>query len=55
MNTYSATVKLMVNGRSLYASTEVRAMNSSEARWLLWAQFGFHSIVAGPIYKTSPN
>ena len=48
MNTYSATVKLMVKGRSLFARTEVRAMTSSEARWLLWAQFGFHSIVIGP-------
>jgi len=28
--------------------TEVRAMNAQDARWLLWAQYGFHSIQSGP-------
>ncbi len=24
-------------------------MNAQDARWLLWAQYGFHSIQAGPL------
>ena len=48
MNTYQASVRAQVKGRSQVIKTEVRAMNMQEARWLLWAQFGFHSIQAGP-------
>jgi hypothetical protein len=48
MNTYQASVRAQVKGRSQVIKTEVRAMNTQEARWLLWAQFGFHSIQAGP-------
>ena len=47
MNTYQASVRAQVKGRSQVIKTEVRAMNAQEARWLLWAQFGFHSIKAG--------
>ena len=49
MNTYQASVRAQVKGRSQVIKTEVRAMNAQEARWLLWAQFGFHSIQAGPV------
>ena len=49
MNTYQASVRAHVKGRSQVIKTEVRAMNAQEARWLLWAQFGFHSIQAGPV------
>ncbi|MFM9991872.1 MAG: hypothetical protein ACKVOY_10625 [Burkholderiaceae bacterium] len=49
MQTYQASVRAQVNGRSQTIRTEVRAMNSQEARWLLWAQWGFHSIQAGPV------
>ncbi len=49
MNTYQASVRAQVKGRSQVIETEIRAMNAQEARWLLWAQFGFHSIQAGPI------
>ena len=49
MHTYQASVRVLVKGRIQVIKTEVRAMNAQEARWLLWAQFGFHSIQAGPI------
>jgi hypothetical protein len=49
MNTYQASVRAHVKGRSQVIKTEVRAMSAQEARWLLWAQFGFHSIQAGPV------
>ena len=48
MQTYQASVRAHVKGRSQVIKTEVRAMNAQEARWLLWAQWGFHSIQAGP-------
>ena len=48
MHTYQASVRAHVKGRSQVIKTEVRAMNAQEARWLLWAQFGFHSIQSGP-------
>ena len=53
MNTYQASVRALVKGRSQVIKTEVRAINTQEARWLLWAQFGFHSIQAGPVLKKS--
>ena len=51
MNTYQASVRAQVKGRSQVIKTEVRAINMQEARWLLWAQWGFHSIQAGPVLK----
>ena len=48
MQTYQASVRAHVKGSSQVIKTEVRAINAQEARWLLWAQFGFHSIQAGP-------
>jgi hypothetical protein len=53
MNTYQALVRAQVKGRSQVIKTEVRAINTQEARWLLWAQFGFHSIQAGPVLRKS--
>jgi hypothetical protein len=53
MHTYQATVHAQVKGRSQVIKTEVRAMNAQEARWLLWAQWGFHSIQAGPVLRKS--
>ena len=55
MNTYQASVRAQVKGRSQVIKTEVRAMNAQEARWLLWAQFRFHSIQAGPTQIKSPK
>jgi len=48
MNTYRATVKVTVNGHSQTVKTEVRAPSTQDARWLLWAMYGFHSILSGP-------
>jgi hypothetical protein len=48
MHTYQASVRAQVKGRSQVIKTEVRALNAHDARWLLWAQYGFHSIQAGP-------
>ena len=48
MHTYQALVRAQVKGRSQVFKTEIRAMNAHDARWLLWAQYGFHSIQAGP-------
>jgi hypothetical protein len=48
MHTYQASVRAQVKGRSQVIKTEVRAMNAQDARWLLWAQYGFHSIQSGP-------
>ena len=48
MHTYQASVRAQVLGRSQVIKTEIRAMSAQEARWLLWAQYGFHSIQSGP-------
>ncbi len=49
MNTYRATVRVTINGRSQTVKTEVRAPSTQDARWLLWAMYGFHSIQSGPL------
>jgi hypothetical protein len=49
MQTYQVSVRARVNGRNQVVKTEVRAINAQDARWLLWAQYGFHSIQAGPL------
>jgi hypothetical protein len=30
-------------------------MNAQDARWLLWAQYGFHSIQSGPSQVKNSN
>ena len=54
MQTFQATVRVPVNGRSQVVRTEVRAVNALDARWLLWAQYGFHSIQSGPTKAVRP-
>jgi len=49
MQIYQATVRAQVQGRSQVIRTEVRALSPQHARWLLWAQWGFHSIQDGPL------
>ena len=49
MHTYQAKVLAQVQGRSQVIPTEVRALSLQDARWLLWAQWGFHSIQYGPV------
>lgn len=48
MHTYKASVRVTVNGRSQIIKTEIRAPSIQDARWLLWAVYGFHSIQSGP-------
>ena len=48
MRTYKASVRVKVNGRSQIVATEIRAPSVQDARWLLWAIYGFHSILTGP-------
>jgi hypothetical protein len=55
MHTYQASVRAKVNGRSQVIKTEIRALNAQDARWLLWAQYGFHSIQSGPSLVKSSN
>ena len=49
MNTYRANVRVTINGRSQTVKTEVRAPSTQDARWLLRAMYGFHSIQSGPL------
>ena len=49
MQTYKASIKAESNNRSQVVKTEVRAMSVIDARCLLWAIYGFHSIVSGPV------
>ncbi len=49
MHTYQATVRAQVRGRSQVIKVEVRALSLQHARWLLWAQWGFHIIQYGPV------
>ena len=48
ITTSRASVRVRVDGRSQIVQTQIRAPKSNDARWLLWAQFGFHSITSGP-------
>jgi hypothetical protein len=51
MRTYKASVRVKVNGRTQVIATEIRAPTAQDARWLLWAMYGFHSIQFGPILE----
>ena len=55
MHTYQASVRAQVRGRTQVIKTEVRALNAQDARWLLWAQWGFHSIQSGPVLSKFKN
>ena len=55
MHTYQASVRAQVKGRSQVIKTEIRAMSAQDARWLLWAQFGFHAIESGPSQIKNPK
>jgi len=44
MHTYQASVRAQIRDRSQVIKTQVRATNEHDARWLLWAQQGCHSI-----------
>jgi hypothetical protein len=48
MKTYTALVKATVNNQIKAIPVEIRASNASDARWLLLAIYGFHSVVSTP-------
>jgi hypothetical protein len=48
MKTFKASVRVRVNGRDQIVKTEIRAPSAHDARWLLWAIYGFKSIQTGP-------
>jgi len=50
MKTFQATIKTQINKQLRFIKTEVRALNVQDARMLLWAQYGFLSIQAGPYF-----
>ena len=57
MNTFEASVRVQVKGAVHIVRTEVRAPSTQDARWLFWAQYGFHNILTGPMQvrvKQSP-
>ena len=47
MRTFRASSRVKVNGRGQVIATEISAPSLQDARWLLWAIYGFHSIQAG--------
>ena len=49
MKTYTALIKAKVNGSVRATPTQIRAENSTDARWLLQAIYGFHALVSTPI------
>jgi len=49
MKTYTALIKATVNGSVRATPTQIRAENSTDARWLLQAIYGFHALVSQPI------
>ena len=49
MKTYRALVKAKVQNSVKAVPAEVRAMSSSDAKWLLQAIYGFHAVVSTPV------
>lgn len=48
MNTYTALIKAHVGNSVKVIPVEIRAQNSADARWLLQAIYGFHSLASSP-------
>lgn len=48
MHIYQETIRAQIEDRSQVIKTKIQALNAQDARWLLWAQRGFHSLQAGP-------
>jgi hypothetical protein len=48
MKTFTALIKARVNSSVKAIPVEIRAQNSSDARWLLQAIYGFHSLASSP-------
>lgn len=48
MKTFTALIKARVGNSVKALPVEIRAQNSSDARWLLQAIYGFHALVSPP-------
>ena len=48
MKTFTALIKARVGNNVKALPVEIRAQNSSDARWLLQAIYGFHALVSPP-------
>lgn len=48
MKTFTAIVKTCVGKTHRTVTTEIRALNPSDAKWLLQAIFGFHAVLTSP-------
>ena len=48
MNTYTALVSAQVGTATKLVKTEIKATCASDAKWLLQAVYGFHSVVSFP-------
>jgi hypothetical protein len=48
MKTFTALVKATVNGVVRNTRAEIRAISPAEAKWLLQAVYGFHSVASFP-------
>lgn len=48
MKTFTALIKAYVGNSVKSIPVEIRAQNSSDARWLLQAIYGFHALVSSP-------
>jgi hypothetical protein len=49
MKTYRALVQAQVQNTVRAVPAEVRAMSSSDAKWLLQVIYGFHAVVSTPV------
>lgn len=48
MNTYTALIKAKIGSQIRAVPAEIRACSASDAKWLLQAIYGFHSLVSTP-------
>lgn len=48
MNTYTALVSAKVGITTKLVKTEIKATSASDAKWLLQAVYGFHSVASFP-------
>ena len=48
MKTFTALIKACVGNSVKALPVEIRAQNSSDARWLLQAIYGFHALASSP-------
>lgn len=55
MKDFTALIKAHVNGIERSVPTQVRAINATDARWLLQAIYGFHAVASTPTEAVEEN